>query len=345
MPKPQKPSHENQERKSKVTSVFLGEQAEDMALLKLFYPEFTIAGILRSTIEQIKEANSMIMDIDVKSKIDTCIEDVNNYLKQIENSGHRSLVIPRPSTLYKDLDVIPRTLALSFCELLLCSSAQFRKDFILTCKEHGYEWTAVLGILPELHYNDPDNEKLWEGVSQIIEFDDQNKYDELRILDTDFIDGNIVDIEEFLECVDPVTLQDKLISELTFSELQNQEVSTELDCDQYHDHDLVVKILLLKTFPNYIATRIKAGGDINATINQLIAFAKEDDEIDNPKLLIDFSGTLDRKGRNFYLPVRIVSEEDASHFLQKSLVKKSKEFFSYEDRTVPESSLGDQHEV
>ena len=296
-----------EEQKNKVSSVYLGDQGEILTTLQTFYPDLTLGKLLRISLERFADDNQLLMNNKLIANTEKYIHEVVDFLYTIETEltngtlSENSVSIPTPSKDFLkefsgiNLEKISRKLALSFCEILLIGSKDFRKHFIVTCEKHDLEWDVLLEI--DEDYKTIDEFKALKDYGKPGEYEELSKKEFIR-------HGHY---EGYL---DPDTMDSNFVSDYSVKDLMSG--IGEEDCPLFHDHDLLTRLILLESFHTYHGKISSKSSDIKSVIRKLLKEIRHtyvnEFEQKEPVLLIDFSGSIKRHGRKLEYPVRIVSK-------------------------------------
>ena len=303
---------------SKVTSVYLGDQAEILTTLQKFYPDITIGKILRTSIDRIAEDNHLLLNKKLIADTEEYINEVVSFLYTIETESDKLkefVDITKPSKNFTkknsslSQEKISRKLALTFCEVLLVGSKDFRKHFIETCNKHDLNWDVLLEV------NDAS-----EGIDE-----------DLTALERDITrtEDDFINHGRFDGYLDPNTIDFDFVSDYTLKELMDSALRQNLDesdCPLFHDHDLLTRLILIESFHTWAQATIEPNhADL---VKEILRTYRTEFEVTKPILLIDFSGAIKRHGRKFEYPVRVVSQGEHEVGL-RGLIGKTRDELKY----------------
>ena len=319
----------------KVTSVYLGDQAEILTTLQKFYPDITIGKILRTSIDRIAEDNHLLLNKKLIADTEEYINEVVSFLYTIETESDKLkefVDITKPSKNFtkknssSSQEKISRKLALTFCEVLLVGSKDFRKHFIETCNKHDLNWDVLLEVNDASEGIDEDLTALERDITRTGHFSGkvelQGKLKELS--EDDFINHG-----RFDGYLDPNTIDFDFVSDYTLKELMDSALRQNLDesdCPLFHDHDLLTRLILIESFHTWAQATIEPNhADL---VKEILRTYRTEFEVTKPILLIDFSGAIKRHGRKFEYPVRVVSQGEHEAGL-RGLIGKTRDELKY----------------
>jgi len=289
-------------------SVYLGDNRQKFEALKRFYPEMTIPNIVNTTVENYINANEILLDDSLETRMTSNIELGIQFLEKcdkwtLENVekegksfydrlvGSEYLVVKSGPQLLKDLPTKNKqNLVLSLCEILFISDQNMRECFTERMKNH------------DSHCDNPDN--YWDNLQ--IEF-------------PDYID---MTLQEFIEngadvpLLDPQSLQSKSTFLETTSTLNEL-----LEPFYPHDDQIIWCICLLDALADYLNMQssydeslkiIDSEKDVKDIIFSILEFHRshKDFKMKDPILDIHPDGRLIRDGRSFIYPVHIAEMGD-----------------------------------